>query len=259
MTTEQIVQFLRLSINISDPDGGAGAKYLSLSDGELALYLGIALSQPAFTDAAGFVPALGALEPAHLYLLACVAKKELYLALAAKAAPSRDMGADSNNYLKNDQIFQHWLALAKQAGSDAEKAAEDLAGAGAGGVLSTYDVVASSRFYTGYNRDRAPIPLVRISADSVGLAEAEISWALARVRRFYGADVYCGVSPILDMHSENPVGGAASLYHTGDVRQTRCRIEGLEPDTPYYVAVAVCGQSGAKGYSEIEIRTLPGE
>ena len=46
------------------------------------------------------------------------------------------------------------------------------------------------------------------------------------------------------------------LREIKNVHQSRCRIEGLEPNTSYYVAVAVAELSTLEGYAQQSFTTL---
>ena len=111
MTVPQIIQFLRLNVNVQNPDGSEGvdSAYLSMTDEDILLYLNVVLTRD-FAD----IPSLEYLPAQNVYPLVLLAKKELYYALAVASANEYDLGADNNNYLKRSQRFEHYMKLIEQ-------------------------------------------------------------------------------------------------------------------------------------------------
>ena len=145
MTVPQIIQFLRLNVNVQNPDGSEGvdSAYLSMTDEDILLYLNVVLTRD-FAD----IPSLEYLPAQNVYPLVLLAKKELYYALAVASANEYDLGADNNNYLKRDQRFQHYMALVKQADQEYQDYLDNGGGLsaddGSGAPLSMYCLVTGT-------------------------------------------------------------------------------------------------------------------
>lgn len=252
MTTTEIIQYIRLSTGIPN-EGGA---VLSMTDEEILLYLNVVLTRD-FSD----VPSLEYLPASGLYPLTLLCKKELYWALAVRVSSKYDLGADNNNYLKRSQMFDHYKDLAEQASKEYQDYLDSGGGLSEDGVgantLSSFDVLLPNRYYTGryYNKGKAPAPVLYL--DSVSEESAELHWKNG-ARKFAWCNVYLSENRIVDMYqigTNKIVDKSTIVHHFIDSRQNTLRLEGLKPNTDYYVAIEVVDLSSLIGYSEVNFTT----
>ena len=247
MTTAQIIAYLRANVNIQSA-GVTDSAYLSMSDEDILLYLNVALTRD-FSD----VPSLDYLPASNVYPLILIAKKELYYALAVVSAPDYDIGADNNNYLKRDERFSHYMKLIEQT----NKEYEDYLDGGAGGTLTSFDVLLSNRYYTKeyYEKGVSPAPVLYV--DSTTANTANLHWK-NNVNRFGWVNVYCSTAEIVDLYQDGNnkiVSGSTVLKHIVDARQTTIRFEGLTPSTTYHAAIEVVDLSALIGYCQVTFTT----
>ena len=262
MTVPQIIQFLRLNVNVQNPDGSEGvdSAYLSMTDEDILLYLNVVLTRD-FAD----IPSLEYLPAQNVYPLVLLAKKELYYALAVASANEYDLGADNNNYLKRDQRFQHYMALVKQADQEYQDyldnggglSADDGSGAGPN-TLTSFDVLLGNRYYTKRYYEKGVVPAPVLYVDEVTANTVEFHWK-DRLRHFAWCNVYCSTSPNIDQYKDGQskiVDKSQLVKHITDARQVALRIEGLSPETTYYLAVELVDMSGLMGYAEVTFDTV---
>ena len=247
MTTAEIIQYLRLNVNIQT-DGDSA--YLSMTDEEILLYLNMALTRD-FPEYAS----VEEIPPESIYPLMLLAKKELFVALAVKDAVWVDMTADNNNSLKKSQRFDHYMALAKQAAEEYEQYAEGV-GAGERNTLIAYDVLLPNRYNTPRNYAKTPAPRVRVFIDEVGTDYVELSWSV-RISQFKCYKVYISEKQILDEYSiSKKISDDARLITTiTDIHQRSFRVSGLHPDSIYHILIVAVDKTSLKGYAEITITT----
>ncbi len=141
MTVQQIIQYLRSSMMISDPNIGEDSAYLSLTDEELLLYLNVTLGRyyPQVRSADSIPNNL-------IYPVTLLTKKDLFYTLATSTAPLFDLGADNNNYLKRSQRFDHYLKLIAQVEEEYQNYLEN--GGEGGSVITTHNVILPTRYST---------------------------------------------------------------------------------------------------------------
>ena len=251
MTVTQMVDYLRINVSIQDPNGTVqDSAYLSMTDEDIVLYLNIALTRN-FPE----IPSLDYLPTEYVYPIILLSKKELYYALATKEAPLFDIGADNNNYLKRSQRFEHYMKLVAQADKEYQDYLED-GGAGAN-TLTSFDVLLPDRYATKRNYEKGVIPALALYTDAVKETSVEISW-VAWLSRFQSYKVYISKSPILDLYNvSKPLSeDAKEVVTIKNVHQTSCRIEGLDPDTEYYVVVSATEMSSLVNYKQESFKTL---
>ena len=255
MTTAQLIQYLRLNVNVQMPDGSQDSAYLSMSDEDILLYLNVVLTRD-FSD----VPSLDYLPGKDVYPLILLAKKELYYALAVKSAPDFDLGADNNNYLKRDQRFQHYFKLIGQADKEYQDYLDNGGGLsedGAGNTLSSFDVLLSDRYYTKRYYEKGVVPAPVLYVDEVTGDSVAFHWT-NKTRKFAWCNVYLSKEPIVDEYkigNSKIVDKSTLVQHFIDARQVSLRIEGLDPSTTYYLAVEVVDMSSLTGYFQVEFTT----
>ena len=250
MTVDQLVKYLRLNVSIQDSGTVQDSAYLSMTDEDIALYMSIVLTRN-FPD----IPSLDYLPTEYVYPVVLLSKKELFHALAVKEAPLYDIGADNNNYLKRSQRFEHYMKLIAQVDKEYEDYLEN--GGAGGNTLTSFDVLLSDRYATrrNYEKGAIPAPILYI----VGVAETfvEIQWKV-KLSRFQSYKVYISDAPIVDPFDLTSVvsKGAKEVAVIHNVHQTSCRIEGLLPDTDYYVAVVATEMSSLTGVAQESFKTL---
>jgi hypothetical protein len=248
VTKAELIQYLRSSVNIQSADV-TDTYYLSMSDEEIELYLKTVLLRDFPT-----VPSLDLIPAEDVYPVILLAKKELYYTLATVDAPFVDLTADNNNSIKRSQRFEHYMKLASAAGDEYEKYLED-GGAGHNTLVSS-DVLISDRYATRRNYEKGAIPVLTLYVDSVTATTIELSWSV-RLSRFKNYKVYVSHNPIWDEYSlSGEVAEDADLVATIiDVHQRKCRIEGLLPDTAYYVMVSATEMSSLTGRAQTVVTT----
>ena len=105
LTVEEIVKTLRNAVNVQYEESEViDPAYLAMTDEDLMLFIKLAVSR-AYPS----VTTLSDLPEGSEYPIVLLAKIALYTKLAVLKADKVDMGADNNNYLKQDQRFQHYM------------------------------------------------------------------------------------------------------------------------------------------------------
>lgn len=252
MTVDQMVKYLRLNVSIQDPNGSAqDSDYLSMTDDDIVLYMNTVLTRN-FPE----IPSLDYLPTECVYPVILLSKKELYYALATKESPLFDIGADNNNYLKRSQRFDHYMKLIAQVDKEY---ADYLENGGAGSnTLTSFDVLLSDRYATKRNYEKGVTPALVVYIGDATETTVELSWVVKNLSRFQDYKVYISKSPIVDLFNvSKPIADdAKEVIIIRNVHQNRCRIEGLEPATDYYVAVSVTEKSQLTGYAQETFSTL---
>lgn len=250
MTVDQLVQYLRHNVSIQDPEGSAqDSEYLSMTDEDIILYMSVALTRN-YPE----IPSLDYLPTEYVYPIILLSKKELFHALATKEAPLFDIGADNNNYLKRSQRFEHYMKLVAQVDKEYKDYLEN--GGAGGNTLTSFDVLLSDRYATKRNYEKGVTPALTLYIQGVGETFVEIAWKV-KLSRFKEYKVYVSKSPIVDLFNvSEPVVKETEVLTIRNVHQTSCRIEGLEPDADYYVAVSATEMSSLTGYTQELFKTL---
>lgn len=251
MTVDQMVAFLRSSVSIQDPTGAVqDSAYLSMTNEDIVLYMNIVLTRN-YPE----IPSLDYLPTEYVYPVILLSKKELFHTLAVKEAPLFDIGADNNNYLKRSQRFDHYMKLVSQVDEEYKDYLEN-GGAGSN-TLTSFDVLISDRYATKRNYEKGAIPALYLYVGAVTETSVEISWKV-KLNRFKDYKVYISESPIVDLFNvSKPLSSdAKEVIAIRNVHQTSCRIEGLTPDTEYYVAVSATEMSSLTGYKQESFKTL---
>lgn len=261
MTLKNLIRYLRNSVSVQNPLGvdtddegneveirvDTDPAYLSMTDEDLSQYIEIAAGAN-FPD----ISIKDDIPTENVYAITLLSKRELYFALAVKDAPLYDLGADSA-YIKRSQRFDHYMTLIKQL-DDEYQLYLDNGGAGANTVSSS-DVLLSNRWGTKYNYEKGAIPALSLYVRNIKENSVDIEWK-AKLSRFANYKVYISENEIVDMYVYPPISEnlkpAAVLT---DIHRTRCRIEGLNPDTTYFVAISVSEKNGLTGYATKEFTT----
>lgn len=251
MTVDQMVAYLRTSVSIQDPTGSVqDSAYLSMTDEDITLMMSVVLTRD-YPE----VQSLDYLPTEYIYPVILLSKKELYHTLAVKEAPLFDIGADNNNYLKRSQRFDHYMKLIAQVDKEY---ADYLENGGAGSnTLTSFDVLLPDRYATKRNYEKGVVPALSLYIGAVTGTSVEIHWRV-NLSRFRDYKVYISKSPILDLlNVSKPLSSdAKEVVVIRNVHQTSCRIEGLSPDTGYYVVVSATEMSSLTGYAQESFKTL---
>ena len=251
MTVEQLVDYLRISVNVQDPcdPTAVDSAYLTLNDDGIKLFLEAVLSRDFPT-----VHSLDSLPSESTYALILLAKKELYFTLATKRSGDYDITADNNNNLRRSQRFDHYMTLIKQVDEEYNRYIDD---GGAGGhTLTSYDVLLSNRYATARNYEKGVAPALTLYVGGVTATTIELEWSV-KMNQFKEFKVYISDSTILDPFvMGNKVSSKATLVATiYDPQQKKCRLENLTPNTTYHVVVSASEMSNLKGYAEVVVAT----
>ena len=255
LTVKELIKLLRSSVNVqSEETEVIDTAYLQMTDDDIELFikLGVSRAYPNITD-------LSELPSGSEYPIILLAKIELYLKLAVLKADKIDMGADNNNYLKQDQRFQHYMKLVEEARAEYESWLENEGQ----GEVSSYDVLLSNRHYTQRNFEKQVTPKVSLKVDQVTNEDVSFHWEVSNTSHFGRFKVYISKTPIVDMHNEGVTydkkinEGAKLILSTSNIRNTYHKVGNLETDTTYYVAVISIERNQVFGYSEVSFTTLP--
>lgn len=252
LTVDNMVSILRSSVNIQNEDV-VDTAYLSMSDDDIKLFikLGVSRAYPDVTD-------LSDLPDGSEYPVVTLAKIELYLKLATIKADKIDMGADNNNYLKQDQRFQHYMKMVEELREEYQQYLDNEGE----GVVSTYDVLLSDRHYTHRNYEKQVAPVVSLNINTITSDSVSLSWKMHNSSHFGRFKLYVSESPIIDIYLNGSTykdklsGDPTLVLSTSDIRNTSHRLEGLTPETLYYVAIISIERNQVFGYSEKSFTTL---
>lgn len=254
LTVEELVKILRSSVNVqSEETEVVDPAYLTMTDDDIALFikLGVSRAYPKITD-------LSELPSGSEYPIILLAKIELYLKLAVLKADKVDMGADNNNYLKNDQRFKHYMSLVAEAREEYESWLDNEGQ----GEVSSYDVLLSNRHYTQRNFEKQVTPKVSLKIDQVTSDSVDFHWGVSNTSHFGRFKVYISESPIIDMYKDGATydkklsDEAKLIVSTQNIRNTFHRVSNLKAETTYYVAVVSIERNQVFGYSELSFTTL---
>lgn len=259
LTVIDLVTLLRQSVNVQyKEDDVVDSLYLAMTDDDLIRYikLGITRIYPTVEDIED-LPA-----DCSEFALVLLAKIELYMALAVMQANDVDLGADNNNYIKQSQRFDHYMTLAKQAKELYDSYLEN-EGANGGGGVQTYEMLHTRYSHTKRYYENQLVPKVNLKITGVTSESFYLSWSVYNISKFGAYKVYMSKSPIIDMYkdgsslAEKLLDGAKLIRSTCDKRNNYKSLEGLEPDTTYYIAVVAMCRNGVWGYKETSVSTLP--
>ena len=254
LTVDELVKALRNSVNVQQEESEViDPAFLTMSDDDLLLFIKLALSR---VDPSADVTDL---PEGSEYPVLLLAKIELYTKLAVMKADKVDMGVDNNNYIKQDQRFQHYMKLVSAAKEQYDTWLENEGQ----GEVNTYDVLLDSRHYSNRNYEKQVKPKVKLYVDSVTADSVEFHWKVSNTPHFARFAVYVSESPIIDVFSDGSSykssirDSAKQVLSTQDIRNISKRVSNLMPDTDYYVAVISVERNQVWGCVETSFTTLP--
>ena len=257
LTVSELVKILRSSVNVqSEETEVIDPAYLTMTDDDIELFikLGVSRAYPNITD-------LSELPSGSEYPIILLAKIELYTKLAVLKADKVDMGADNNNYLKQDQRFKHYMVLVAEAREEYESWLDN-EGVNGGQGVSSYDVLLSNRHYTQRNFEKQATPKVSLKLDQVTSDGVYFHWGVSNTSHFGRFKVYISTKQIIDMFKDGATydkkvdSEAKLVVSTQNIRNTYHCVENLEPNTTYYIAVISIERNQVFGYSEMSFTTL---
>lgn len=255
LSIDELVKILRSSVNVQYEESEViDPAYLTMTDDDIKLYikLGVTRAYPHVTD-------LALLPEGSEYPIILLAKIELFTKLAVLKADKIDMGADNNNYLKQDQRFQHYMKLVEEAKSEYESWLDNEGQ----GEVSSYDVLLSNRHYTQRNYEKQVTPQVVIVIDQVTNDEVKYHFSVRNTSHFGRFKAYISEKPIIDMHNygesyKSKINEDAKLIlSTSNIRSTHHKLGNLKAETTYYLAVFSIERNQVFGYREVSFNTLP--
>lgn len=257
LTVEDLIKLLRSSVNVQSENMEViDPAYLTMTDDDIQLFikLGVSRAYPDVTD-------LSDLPSGSDYPIVLLAKIELYTKLAVLKADKVDMGADNNNYLKQDQRFKHYMALVEEAREQYNHWLDNEGLNGGAGVCS-YDVLLSNRHYTQRNFEKQATPKVSLKIDQVTSDGVYFHWGVSNTSHFGRFKVYISKKPIVDMFKDGATydkkinADAKLVVSTQNIRNTYHCVENLDSGTTYYLAVISIERNQVFGYFETSFNTL---
>lgn len=260
LTVDDMVALIRSSVNVQVPseDGSFSIYdqyYLKMTDDDIKLFIKLGVTR-AYPD----VEDLSELPDGSEFALVLLAKIELYMKLAVIVAPKVDLGADNNNYIKQDQRFNHYMKLVEDAKAQYDDWLENES-TGAN-TVSSYDVLLSNRHYTRRNYEKQVTPKVKVYIDEVTSDSVKFHWKMTNTSHFGRFKVYFSTSPIMNVFADGAdykskiAQDAQLVKSTGNIRDTYHTVTGLEPENTYYIAVISLERNQVFGYAETTFTTL---
>ena len=257
LTVQELIKLLRSSVNVqSEETEVIDPAYLTMTDDDIELFIKLGVSR-AYSN----VTDLSELPSGSEYPIVLLAKVELYSKLAVLRADQVNMGADNNNYLKQEQRFIHYMALIEEARLEYNSWLVTDGLNGGQGVCS-YDVLLSNRHYTQRNFEKQITPKVTLKIDQVTSDNVDFHWGVSNTSHFGRFKAYISDKPIIDMFKEGATydkkvdSDAKLVVSTSNIRNTYHRVGNLSPNTSYYIAVISIERNQVFGYSEMSFNTL---
>lgn len=255
LTVEELIKVLRESVNVQNGEEEViDPLLLTMSDEDLSLFLKLAVSR-AYPQCSS----LTELPEGADYPVVLLAKIELYTKLAVTKADKVDMGVDNNNYLKNDQRFQHYMKLVSAAKEQYDSWLENEGQ----GEVSTFDVLLDRNHYTQRNYELQRSPKVSLVIDLVTADSVEFHWGVSGIRHFGCYEVYISEDLIFDVYrggatyKANLCEGAKRVVKTSNLRLQHHRITQLVAEKTYHLAVVSVERNQVYGFAEVVFDTLP--
>lgn len=255
LAVDELVKALRLAVNVQQEESEViDSAYLNMSDEDLTLFIKLAVSR-AYPK----VISLSDLPEGAEYPIVLLAKIELYTKLAVMSADDVDMGADNNNYLKQDQRFQHYMKLVQSAKEQYDTWLDNEGQ----GEVSSFDVTLDNRHYSHRNYEKQSAPKVSIAIDEVTNDSVDFHWRVTNISHFGRFKVYISETPIVDMfldgatYNSKLTGNEKLIFSTGDIKNTYKRITNLSANTQYYIAVISIERNQVWGFAETSFTTPP--
>lgn len=245
---EELVPYLRKSLSLQDPNIENDPAYVFTDDDLYAvLKMAVIEHNPRYTE-------LNFPENEQ-YFLVLLAKKEIYYRLASSSAPFYPLQAEGAG-LRKDYRFEHYMSLIRIVNNEYkdkyDKFIRDI-------PVEQGELFVPSRHFTGRTYSLMETPVVELEVVAVRSDSADLKWKQFDVLggMFWKYEIYVSESPIYDEFEDLIDSGATKVVEITDIRRTKYRLKDLVPETHYYILVVAKDLNGIKGYSEVEIDTLP--
>ena len=252
-TQEQLnkINYLRTSVRLQQPDIEIDPAY-KFSDEDLWAILTIV------TPSHNSNYTINTLPDSEFHFVVLLAKKEIYYRLATSTAPFYPLSAEGASLQKNYR-FNHYMELVRQVEKDYQNSIK-LALENQFGEAQSYEQLAQGWYYTRRNYNLANKPIVELTVSNITSTSVNLDWTKFNVSSglFDSYAIYADTKPIVDEYAEIPLRQDVSAkFYTSDIHRTKYRLDGLKPDTDYYVCIISRDRNGLYGYSEKLIHTLP--
>lgn len=256
LSTQDLIQLVRYSVNVQyKEDGVEDSAYLSMTDEDILRYikLGITRGYPTVEDIEDLP------SDCSQYAIILLTKIELFTALAVLKADDVDLGVDNNNYIKQDQRFNHYMKLVDSA---RDLYNDYLENEGIG-TVQTYEVLNSKRSHTKRYYDHQQVPQVSVKVSDITSESFNLSWEVQNISKFGNYIVAMSTDKVINKFADGSSfeskksETAKVIKQTYDSRNNTKEVKGLSPDTDYCVAVVSTCRNGVWGYKEVSVHTLP--
>lgn len=256
MQPQDLVQYIKDSCLVDDPNIVEDSEFIALTDEQIQSILLISASKCRAK--------ISNLKDEDLYKVVLVSKKEIYHRLALKSAPLYTIEGDAGSLNRSDR-FEHYydlIAIVEEEYANYIKELEanrDVSNTdNYGQNYTSGEVFLSSRYFSKRNISHANKPQVTLKQDKVYKDHVEVSWDIQRINQFKKLELYINKERVIDPYDLNNLITPTStkLLESQDIHKNMIRIEKLEPLTTYYIAVVITEPNNLQGYSEIEITTL---
>ncbi len=237
MTQASVEDFLTDSLMLSTPMIANDPAYLQIKD-SIPSIIDMTLMSFGAED-------LDELSVKQTYILSLKCLHTIYLRLATASAPEFDVNAEHVGFKKGDRFF-HYSALA-------EKVLEQI-GQAEQGVLEVAQVRLSSRNGTLRNYNLSQNQRVNLQASSSSTS-IELSWNTFNLSLgdFKNYTLKYSTSPIYDEYSIPAVREGEDIKSLDfyDIKRTKYRITGLNPNSTYYILLMFKGRDGNISYQQV--------
>lgn len=252
-TQEQLnkINYLRASVRLQQPDIEIDPAY-KFSDEDLWAILTVV------TPSHNSNYTIDTLPDSDFHFVVLLAKKEIYYRLATSTAPFYPLSAEGASLQKNFR-FNHYMELVQQVEKDYQNSIK-LALENQFGEVQTYEQLAQGWHFTHRNYNLAKRQTVELTVSNITSTSVNLDWTKfdVAIGLFDSYTIYVDTKPIVDEYAEIPLRQDVSAkFYTTDIHRTKYRLEGLKPDTDYYVCIISRDRNGLYGYSEKLIHTLP--
>lgn len=253
MDLKALVDYVRQSCMIDDPNVVEDSNYLLLKDEDIEVIIRIAYSR--------LKPYKHLLneEEDSIYPVILQAKREIFTRLALKCANEFDLKGTSGTLFK-DQKFKHYMSLVDNISVEwdnyikEQEANADVSNTDSFNSLAQGDIFLTGKYFTKRNKDFANKPVISLKVDNVYDTYVELSWKLKRINRFSMYNIYINnTNNIIDNYTMEIKG--QNVFSTNDIHRDKFRLKDLTPNTLYHIAIIVQEQNGLYGYDELTFVT----
>lgn len=253
LSVEEIIRLVRDSVRI-DNEEVEDPVYLAMTDEDILLYVKMGVNR-LYPD----VESLDELtSDCSEYAVILLTKIELYLKLAVTRAEKVNMSADGAS-LSLEQRFNHYMSLVEMCRALYNNWLDNEGE----GKVQTYELLNSKYSNTKRNYALQQTPKVSIRISDITSDSFNITYGMNDLSKFGLFSVYVSTFPIVNQFKaessavEDSIDSQAQLLRTTyDPRNCHKRVNGLDPETVYYIAVIAKCSNGVWGYKEVSVTTL---